>query len=171
MAFTVVTDAVGLNQALFQVTHGLYILTAMSSDRLNGQCLDALMQVTNAPPRIAIGVGKQSLTHEMIAETGQFVVNVLDREDQRCPEMVKHFGFQSGHSVNKFADIPYTVGKNGVPILPNAKAFYECRVLSQMTLDLGTHSLFVAAVERAGTREEGEPLTYNEYRRTIKKRS
>jgi len=56
MAFTVVTDAVGLNQALFQVTHGLYILTAASGDRLNGQCLDALMQVTNAPPRVAIGV-------------------------------------------------------------------------------------------------------------------
>ncbi len=171
MAFTVVTDAVGLNQALFAVTHGLYILTTASNDRLNGQCLDALMQVTNAPPRIAIGVGKQSLTHEMIVETGQFVVNVLDREDQRYPEMVKHFGFQSGRAVDKFADIPYADGENGAPILPNAKAFYECRVLPEMTLDLQTHSLFVAAVERAGTQEEGEPLTYNEYRRTIKKRS
>ena len=171
MAFTVVTDAVGLNQALFHVTHGLYILTAASNDRLNGQCLDALMQVTNAPPRIAIGVNKGSLTHEMIAETGQFVVNVLNREDQRCPDVVKHFGFQSGRAVDKFADIPYAVGENGAPILPNAKAFYECGVLPEMTLDLGTHSLFVAAVERAGTREEGEPLTYNEYRKTIKKRN
>ncbi len=171
MAFTVVTDTVGLNQALFQVTHGLYILTAALDDNLNGQCLDALMQVTNAPPRIAIGVGKQSLTHEMIAETGQFVVNVLDREDKRCPEVVKHFGFQSGRAVDKFADVSYTVGENGAPILPDAKAFYECLVLPEATLDLGTHSLFVAAVERAGTREEGEPLTYNEYRKTIKKRS
>ena len=171
MAFTVATDSGKLNQALFQVTHGLYILTAASGDRLNGQCLDALMQVTNAPPRIAIGVNKGSLTHEMIAETGQFVVNVLDREDQRCPEVIKHFGFQSGRTVDKFEDIAYELGKTGIPILPNAVAFYECRVLPEMTLDLETHSLFVAEVERAGTREEGKPLTYNEYRETIRRRS
>jgi len=171
MAFTVATDSGKLNQALFQVTHGLYILTAASGDRLNGQCLDALMQVTNAPPRIAIGVNKGSLTHEMIAETGQFVVNVLDREDQRCPEVIKHFGFQSGRTVDKFEDITYELGPIGIPILPNAVAFYECHVLSEMTLDLETHSLFVAEVERAGTRKEGKPLTYNEYRETIRKRS
>ncbi|HUT87769.1 MAG TPA: flavin reductase family protein [Candidatus Heimdallarchaeota archaeon] len=171
MAFTVVTDARKLNQALFQVTHGLYILTAASGDRLNGQCLDALMQVTNAPPRIAIGVNKGSLTHEMIAESGQFVVNVLDKEDQRCPEVIKHFGFQSGRTVDKFEGIAYELGKIGIPILPNAVAFYECRALPEMTLDLETHSLFVAEVERAGTREEGTPLTYNEYRETIRKRS
>ncbi len=171
MAFTVVTDSGKLNQALFQVTHGLYILTAASGDRLNGQCLDALMQVTNAPPRIAIGVNKGSLTHEMIAETGQLVVNVLDKEDQRCPEVIKHFGFQSGRTVDKFEDIAYELGKTGIPILPNAVAFYECRVLSKMTLDLETHSLFVAEVERAGTRATGKPLTYNEYRETIRKRS
>lgn len=171
MAFIIMTDPAGLNQALFQVTHGLYILTAASNGRLNGQCLDALMQVTSAPPRIAIGVNKGSLTHEMVATTGRFVVNVLDREDQTCPGKIKHFGLQSGRSANKFAGIPYELGKTGIPILPDAKAFYECRVLPEMTLDLGTHSLFVAVVERAGTRETGEPLTYNEYRKTIKKRS
>jgi len=171
MAFTVVTDSGKLNQALFQVTHGLYILTAASGDRLNGQCLDALMQVTNAPPRVAIGVNKGSLTHEMIAESGQFVVNVLNKEDQRCPEMIKHFGFQSGRTADKFEGIAYELGKIGIPILPDAVAFYECRVLSEMTLDLETHSLFVAEVERAGTRGEGKPLTYNEYRETIRKRS
>jgi len=171
MAFTVVTDSGKLNQALFQVTHGLYILTAASGDRLNGQCLDALMQVTNAPPRVAIGVNKGSLTHEMIAETGQFVVNVLDKEDPRCPEVIKHFGFQSGRTVDKFEDIAYELGKIGIPILPDAVAFYECRTLPEVTLDLETHSLFVAEVERAGTRGEGKPLTYNEYRETIRKRS
>ena len=67
--FLVARDAAGLNQALFQVTHGLYILTAATGSRLNGQCLDALMQVTNVPPRIAIGVNKRSLTHEMIVAT------------------------------------------------------------------------------------------------------
>jgi len=166
-----VTTVVGeLNQALFEVTHGLYILTAVRGGRANGQCLDAAMQVTNAPPRIAIGVGKRSLTHAMIAETGKFVLNVLDRENPNCPEVVRRFGFQSGRDVDKFADFPYENGENGIPILPDAKAFYECTVLPEFTADLGTHTLFVASVDRAGVREEGEPLTYNEYRKTIRKR-
>ena len=170
MKFTIVNDVPDLNQALFQVTHGLYILTAKHEDRLNGQCLDALMQVTSAPPRIAIGINKRSLTHEMIAATGRFVANVLDREDEHCPEVIRHFGFQSGRTVDKFAKTPHELGKNGIPILPEAKAFYECLVIPEMTQDLGTHTLFVALVERAGTREDGEPITYNEYRKTMRRR-
>jgi flavin reductase (DIM6/NTAB) family NADH-FMN oxidoreductase RutF len=169
--FAVATAPAGLNQALFQVTHGLYILTAASGGRLNGQCLDALMQVTSAPPRIAIGVNKRSLTHEMIAASGRFGVNVLDREDPACAEKIRHFGFQSGRAVEKFKDILYLLGESGVPVLPDAVAFYECSIVPEMTLDLETHSLFVALVERGGAKERGEPLTYNEYRRSMRRRT
>jgi flavin reductase (DIM6/NTAB) family NADH-FMN oxidoreductase RutF len=168
--FVVASVPAGLNEALFQVTHGLYILTAATSSRANGQCLDALMQVTNVPPRVAIGVNKRSLTHEMIAATDRFGVNVLDRDNPRSPGVVQHFGFQSGRTVDKFATLPYLLGQSGVPILPDAKAFYECQVLPEMTLDLGTHTLFIGLVESAGTREKGEPLTYNEYRATMRRK-
>lgn len=169
MAFTFVTDNASLNQALFQVTHGLYVLTARSGERINGQCLDALMQVTNAPPRMAIGIGAKSLTHEMVAESGQFAVSVLDRENESCPDVIRRFGFQSGRDVDKFAEFPHELTERGIPYLPDAVAVYECTVIPQMTVDLGTHSLFVASVDRAGTRDGGEPLTYNEYRKSIRK--
>ena len=159
-----------VNQALFEVTHGLYVLSAVRGEKMNGQCLDAAMQITNAPPRIAIGVGKKSLTHEMIVETGKFVLNALDREDPNASEIVRRFGFQSGRDVDKFEDFPYGTGENGIPILPDAKAFYECTVLREFTVDLGTHTLFVASVDRAGTKEDGDPLTYNEYRKSMRKR-
>ncbi|MBN1859561.1 flavin reductase [Candidatus Bipolaricaulota bacterium] len=165
----VVTDSAGLNQALFQVTHGLYVLTARDGGKINGQCLDALMQVTNAPPRIAIGVGKQSLTHEMIARSGRFVANVIDRDDPLCEEVVRLFGFQSGRKADKFAGISFTTSEQGIPILPDAKAYFECTILPELTTDLKTHSLFVATVDQAGTNEQGEPFTYNEYRKRMKK--
>jgi flavin reductase (DIM6/NTAB) family NADH-FMN oxidoreductase RutF len=169
MEHKIVSDAQGLNQALFSVTHGLYILTSKMGDKINGQCLDALMQVTNMPPRIAIGVGKRSLTHEMIEESGIFVANVICREDEGCYNLVKHFGFQTGRKVDKFADMAYELGELGAPILPGSVAFFECSLERGMTLDLGTHTLFVADVKRAGTRGAGEPLTYNEYRKVMKK--
>lgn len=169
MEFKIVDDSAGINHNLFQVTHGLYILTSRVGDRANGQCLDSLMQVTNMPPRIAIGVGKKSLTHEMIMESGIFVANVIDRKDTGCYDVVKHFGFQSGHKVEKFVGYKYEQGELGAPILPNAKAFFECRLIREMTLDLDTHSLFVGDVVSAGERELGEPLTYNQYRKDRKK--
>lgn len=169
-SFTVETNAAAINQALFQVTHGLYILTSQHGGRINGQCLDAMMQVTNMPPRVAVGVGKKSLTHEFIAASGIFLVNVLDREDAAWCDRVKHFGFQSGRKVDKFAGVLFERGENGCPILPSAKAFYECRVVPGLALDLGTHTLFVGLVVRAGVRGAGEPLTYNEYRKTLKER-
>ena len=168
MNFTIITDKSGLKQALFQVTHGLYIVTSAKEDQINGQCLDALMQVTSQPPRIAISMRKTSLTYEMIQASGLFVVNVLCRDDASCVEKIKHFGLQSGHDIDKFASIPYELSPNGIPIIPGSKAFYECRVICQMTCDLGSHQLFIADVERAGVTPDGDPLTYYEYRKRMK---
>ena len=170
MAFSYVTEPGPINAALFQVTHGLYILTTKNGDRINGQCLDALMQVTNAPPRVVIGVGNKSLTHDVICKSGQFGISVLDRENPACSEVIKRFGFQSGHDVDKFADFVHELSDQGIPFLPDAVAVYTCTVISEKTVDLGTHSLFIASVDSARTRGDGEPLTYNEYRNTLRKK-
>ncbi|MFC2078367.1 flavin reductase family protein [Candidatus Bipolaricaulota bacterium] len=169
MPFNIVTEHGPINVALFQVTHGLYILTAKSGDKINGQCIDALMQVTNAPPRIVIGVGNRSLTHDMIRESGRFCVSVLDRGNPTCGDVVRRFGFQSGRDVDKFAGFDHELNQHGIPFLPDAVAIYNCTVIPEMAVDLGTHSLFVASVDLAGTRDDGEPLTYNEYRKTLRK--
>ncbi len=169
MTFIYVTEPGPVNVALFQVTHGLYILTSKSGDKINGQCIDALMQVTNAPPRIVIGVGNKSLTHDMICESGHFCVSVLDRDNPMCGDIVRRFGFQSGRDVDKFTDFDHEVNDQGIPFLPDAVAVFDCIVIPEKTVDLGTHSLFVASVNCAGTREGGEPLTYNEYRKTLRK--
>lgn len=169
MALTFVTDTANLNQALFRVTHGLYVLAARSGGRINGQCLDALMQVTNAPPRVAIGIGKRSLTYEMIEQSGRFSFSVLDKENPSCADLIRRFGFQSGRDVDKFDGLAHELGEDDLPYLPDAVAVYECTVIPQMTVDLGTHTLLVASVDRAGTREDGEPLTYNEYRRSLRR--
>jgi len=106
----------------------------------------------------------------MIAESGVFAANVIDREFDGAYDDVKRFGFQGGRKVDKFADRTHEIGELGAPILPESKAFYECRVMGELTQDLGTHSLYVADVVRAGTRDAGEPLTYNEYRKVMKKK-
>jgi flavin reductase (DIM6/NTAB) family NADH-FMN oxidoreductase RutF len=128
------------------------------------------MQVTNAPQRVALGVGKRTLTHEMIAATGRLVASVLDRLDPASPDVIRRFGFQSGRDVDKFAGFPHETTERGIPYLPNAVAVFELSVLAEFTQDLGTHTLFVASVDRAARREGGEPLTYNEYRKSVRRK-
>jgi flavin reductase (DIM6/NTAB) family NADH-FMN oxidoreductase RutF len=168
MNFTVTSEEKQILLALFNVTHGLYIVTAVRRGRYNGQCLDALMQPTSHPPRIAISMRKSTFTHEMVSETGIFTVNVLCRDDVACSEKIKLFGLQSGRQVNKFKDIVFTAGRNGAPIIDEALAFFECRVDESKKMDLGTHTLFIAEVTRAGYKTAGDPLTYCEYRKTLK---
>jgi flavin reductase (DIM6/NTAB) family NADH-FMN oxidoreductase RutF len=170
MVFSFVTEVPALNQALFQVTHGLYVITAKRGDKINGQVVDSLMQVTSAPPRIALGLGKRSLTHEMVAETGRFAVSVLDRGDPTCVDVIKRFGFQSGRDVDKFLDFPHLTTDRGLPYLPTAVAVFEATIIPSWTIDLGTHALLIASVDQTGTREGGEPLTYNEYRKNMRKK-
>ncbi len=170
MAFTFVTEGAALNQALFQITHGLYVVTAKRGDKVNGQVLDALMQVTSTPPRIALGIGKRTLTHEMIFETGRLVVSVLDRGDPACADVIRRFGFQSGRDADKFAGFPHETLGRGIPYLPSAVAVYEATTVPALTLDVGTHTLFIATIDRAGTREGGDPLTYNEYRKSMRRK-
>ena len=72
-------------------------------------------------------------------------------------------------AVTRFSGRPAPKHPGGIPYLPDAVAVYECTVIPEMTVDLETHSLFVVSVDRAGTRDAGEPLTYNEYRKLIRK--
>lgn len=170
MSFTFASDPASIGPVLFQITHGLYIVTAKSGNRMNGQCLDALMQVTSVPQRVALAISKRTLTHEMIAATGQLVVSVLDRHASDGSDVIRRFGFQSGRDVDKFAGFPHETTGRGIPYLPDAVAVLELSVLPEFTQDLGTHTLFIASVDRAAGRESGEPLTYNEYRKSMRRK-
>lgn len=157
-----------MTQVLFEITHGLYILTSRSQDKINGQCLDALMQVTHKPCCLAICVNKKNLTHDMIMESGLFIANIVDKHDPTWREKIKKFGFASGRNIDKFAsNISYKLSESGIPYLPEAKAYIECHIDREKILDVGTHTLFVGYIDNAVMQTNGEPLTYNEYRKQI----
>lgn len=56
--------------ALYKLTHGLYILGAEDSGRPVGSVVDAVMQVANKPVVIALSCNNQSYTKECIERTG-----------------------------------------------------------------------------------------------------
>ena len=147
-------------KALHKLSYGLYIVSSRDGEKRSGQIANTVFQVTSEPPRIAIGINKNNLTHEVIQRSSVFGVSALSQDTPLS--FIGRFGFKSGREVDKFDGVNSMEGKVGIPlVLGHALAILEARV--SRTLDLGTHTLFVGEVEEAEVLREGEPMTYAYY--------
>lgn len=152
--------------ALYKIGYGLFVLSANEDGFDNGCIVNTVMQVTNTPCRIAVTVNKQNKTHDMIMATARFNVSVLS-VDVPFDEF-KHFGFQSGKDVNKFAEKEkYRRTENGLLIAEKyANAYISGSVFH--SIDLGTHTMFIADVTDAEILSDKDSVTYDFYHKNIK---
>jgi len=151
-------------QALLALGYGLYIVTAGKGDRGNGQISNAVMQVTDTPPRLAAAVNKGALTHALIEAEGTFAIIVLS--ESAPMKMIGLFGFRSGRDVDKLSKVSWEPGDTGCPIVrDNALACAEVRV--EQALDCGTHTVFVGEVVSCRIIGLGTPMTYAYYREVL----
>ena len=154
------------NKVLFNIGYGLYVLTANEGEKDNGCIINTVMQVTSDPLQIAIAVNKKNYTNEMIQRTKKFNVSILDESSKF--EIFKHFGFQSGRDVDKFASFYDTKrSPNGVLyITQNTNSYMSAYVKQE--IDLGTHTLFIAQLVAAEILSEEPTVTYTYYQNNIK---
>lgn len=153
-------------KAMFKLSYGLFVVTAKEGEKDNGCITNTAGQVTSAPNRITLAVNKENYTHDMIRRTGVFNVSILS--EKATFELFRHFGFQSGKTVDKFADFQYAErADNGVYyITGGTNAYLSCRVVK--TLDLGTHTLFLADVTGGEVLDDAPSATYTYYQSRIK---
>lgn len=153
------------NKALFKLSYGLYLLTAKEGDKINGCIINTVTQVTDTPTRVSIAVNKDTLTHDMLLRTGKCAVTALSVNTSF--DLIKNFGFQSGKDTEKFTSYPYKLTTEGLPYLTgHACAYLVCHVTQ--TIDLNTHTLFIADVVDGDVLSEEDPLTYDFYHKNIK---
>jgi len=146
-------------KALWTISYGMYVVTARSGGRANGQIANAVFQVTAEPPRVAVAINKENFTHGLIREGGWFAFSVL--ADTVPAEMIGLFGFKSGRDVNKLASVGFREGRHCPLVTDNALSVTEARVIQE--LDVGSHTMFVGEVASADFLKDGTPLTYAAY--------
>lgn len=153
-------------KVMFQFGYGLYVLTANVDQKDNGCIINTAIQVTSTPCRILIAVNKQNRTHDMIMASKKFNVSMI--AENASFELFRHFGFQSGHQVDKFADYTDCArAENGVMYLTKGtNAYVSGRVCEVM--DMGTHTIFVAEVTDGAMLSDVPTVTYNYYQSHIK---
>ena len=69
-------------RVLWTLPYGLYVLGSRAGDRRNGMTMNWVSQVSFEPKLLGVGIEKSALTHELVTESGVFVLNTVSREDR-----------------------------------------------------------------------------------------
>ena len=155
-----------MSNPLFNIQYGLFVITTKDGDRDNGCISNTVAQVTAQPNRISVALNKSNFTTELIQKSGRFTASILSEAADF--ELFKHFGFQSGRTVNKFADFTdcRRVSNGTFAITRGTNAFISADV--EQAIDLGTHMLFIGLVTEMETLSDTPSATYNYYQANIK---
>jgi flavin reductase (DIM6/NTAB) family NADH-FMN oxidoreductase RutF len=136
------------------------IVTVNSSGRKNAMAVAWHCPVSFNPPCYGIAVAPKRYTYHMIVESGQFGINFMPYDKV---EMVAAVGGSSGSFTDKFTEFNLAEDsslKLDVPILKDAYAAYECKVINSHVF--GDHAWIVGEIMAshiAGDllRENGSP--------------
>ena len=154
------------NKAMNKLSYGLFVVTVRCGGKQNGCITNTAAQVTTDPNRISLTVNKANMTHDMIAESGEFNVSILS--ENAVFDTFRHFGFQSGADVDKFDG--YTEmekAENGIYyITAGTNAYISAKVID--SVDLGTHTMFIADVTDAVVLNDDPSAPYTYYHAHIK---
>ena len=155
-----------MSNPLFNIQYGLFVITTCDNGQDNGCISNTVAQVTAQPNRISVALNKGNFTTELIQRSGRFTASIISEAADF--ELFKHFGFQSGRTVNKFADFTdcRRVSNGTFAITRGTNAFISADV--EQAIDLGTHMLFVGLVTEMEVLADVPSATYNYYQSNIK---
>ena len=153
-------------KAMYKLSYGLFVLTAKEGDKDNGCIINTAIQAASEPNQISICVNKANYTHDMIQRTGAFTVSVISQKASF--DLFKHFGFQTGREVDKFADFKdYKRDENGIYfVTQGTNAYISVKV--EKTVDLGSHTMFIGEVTGMEVLDDTASATYEYYMNNIK---
>lgn len=107
--------------------------------------------VNSDPPMCSISVRKERFSHDIIRDSGEFVINLCGRGQLK---QMDYCGVKSGRDEDKFAACgltPVPVPDFFAPAVGECPLYLACRVVSVQ--ELGSHDLFLGKVERLGVKE------------------
>ncbi len=108
--------------------------------------------VCSEPPMLSISVRPERYSFGLLRETGEFVVNVPDRQIVTQTDLC---GVISGRDKDKFHETGLTKGRSETvraPIIMECPINIECKI--EKELELGSHSLFIARITNVQISEQ-----------------
>lgn len=147
-------DQRSFRKALGCFATGVTVVTTRHPDTQApiGVTVSAFSSLSLEPPLVLFCLGLKTSTLEAYKNFGYFGINVLS-ETQR--DLSIRF---ASRAEDKWANVGWTPGLTGVPLLGGCIASLECKLVN--TIEGGDHLIFVGQVEHLTHQEGGSPLVY-----------
>ncbi|MCO5207150.1 MAG: hydroxymethylglutaryl-CoA lyase [Anaerolineae bacterium] len=143
-------------QAMSQFASGVTVVTTRVNDTPIGVTASSFNSLSVDPPLVTVSLNKRMFSHKVIADSGQFAVNVLGAHQA---EWGMRFAGMMPDMTDRFAGIDTFEAVTGCPILPDVLAWVDCDVWA--TYDGGDHTIFVGQVVDLGVSDSELPLLYH----------
>jgi len=150
-------------EILRNLSSPLVAVTTRRGETVNGMISNSAIRASIVPGhlRVANYVFKTRYTHELLAETGRYVLHLLARDQW---DVIRALGFASGRDRDKLAQLEHRPSDPwGIPILEGCVAWMRCEVANVM--DAGASTFFMGDVLDVG-RGSGEALMESDYFRS-----
>ncbi len=147
-------EAALFRSTLAQWASGVTVVTVNHEGEYHGMTASSFSSVSLTPPLILVCVAKKAHTHDALLAAGAFGVNILGESQT---DFGKRFAGLLPEITDRFADLDYTLGETGSPLLPGVLAWMDCRV--HQVVDSGDHTVVIGEILAAHV-SPGEPLLY-----------
>ena len=138
--------------ALSRFISGVTVVTMLGKDnRPAGITVSAFSSVSLEPPLILVCIDKRASLHDHLTEGTHFAVNILAEDQQNISRLF------ASKDEDRFDGARFTPGAAGAPLLNEALAYIECRVVH--AYPGGDHTIIVGEVESTSVAEH-KPLAY-----------
>lgn len=138
---------------LRKIPYGLYLLGLRDGEKFHGMVGSWLSQCSFEPPLLMLGIKKGSYSHQMMEHNPYFSIN-FPKKDQK--NLVQSFFKPYEVKDHKFGEIPFRLGKHGVPVLEDTLGHLECKV--RQIVSGGDHDVVIAEIMESELREDAENL-------------
>ena len=138
------------------LTGAVNIITSTNASHRYGMTATAVCSASADPPTVLACINKLASTHDAVAKSKAFCVNVLRAEDWELSTAFS--GGASGDTRFKTRD--WARLATGSPVLIDALVSFDCRVVKSLVH--GTHTIFLGQVEQVLLGKKGKPLLYSE---------
>jgi flavin reductase (DIM6/NTAB) family NADH-FMN oxidoreductase RutF len=149
-------DAATFRAALGQWPSGVTVVTTVLADEWHGMTASSFSSVSLDPPLVSFSVARSAASHDRIAASGVFAVNILAKDQV---ELGKRFAGMVPGVTHRFEGLAATTAKTGCPLLPDVLAWLDCEVRHEYAG--GDHTIFVGEVLAAEAPRMAPPLLYH----------
>lgn len=129
----------------------IYLVSAEHKRKKNIITIGMFAYFSGKPTLVGVGIAPSRYSYNLIRQSGEFVVNVVDR---KLMEAVRICGEKSGREVSKFELAKLTPEKGiqvNAPLIKESPVNIECKVVKEV--ETGDHIWFIGEVLATHVRE------------------